>query len=88
MHAVLVRVTIKDPEAAPKLLTDRVVPNVSQSPGFVAGYWMRPQDTMGYSLVAFESEETARAAADQVVSPDEDAVTIDHVDVQEIIASA
>jgi len=39
MHAVVVRVSIGDPEDAQKALTEQVVPRVSRAPGFVAGYW-------------------------------------------------
>lgn len=34
---------------------------VSRS-GFVAGYWLRPKDGHGLSVVVFESEQAARAA--------------------------
>ena len=88
MHAVLVNVTINDPEAAPKMLEEQVVPRVSQAPGFVAGYWMRPQESKGWSVAVFESEQAARAMADTVVSPPTGEVTVNNVDVQEIIASA
>jgi hypothetical protein len=38
MHAVIVKVTIGDFEAAQKGLREQVVPRASQAPGFVAGY--------------------------------------------------
>jgi hypothetical protein len=37
MHAVVVNLTIDEPEADLRVLRDRVVPQVSQTPGFVAG---------------------------------------------------
>ena len=43
MHAVVVRVSISDVEAAQKGLEETVVPRISQSPGFVAAYWTRPR---------------------------------------------
>jgi hypothetical protein len=88
MHAVLVKVTINDPDTAPKMLREEVVPRVSQAPGFVAGYWLTPQDGKAGALVAFESEEAARAMAEQVTSPPTGEVTIDSVEVREIAASA
>lgn len=88
MHAVLVNVTINDPEAAPRTLREQVVPRVSQAPGFVAGYWMRPEEGKGWSVIAFESEEAARAMADTIVSPPTGEVTVNRVDVHEVIASA
>jgi hypothetical protein len=39
MHAVVVKVSIKDAEAAQQALEGQVVPRVKQAPGFVAGYW-------------------------------------------------
>jgi hypothetical protein len=41
MHAVVVKVTVNDREAAEKRLRESVVPRVSQLPGVVAGYWTR-----------------------------------------------
>ena len=38
---------------------ERVVPQVSQTTGFVAGYWTR-KDTGGSSMVVFESEDAAQ----------------------------
>jgi hypothetical protein len=37
MHAVVVEVSISDPEGAEPVLREQVVPRVSQAPGFVAG---------------------------------------------------
>src|SRR6266508_5519088 len=47
MHAVVVRVNIADFEASRKDLREKVVPRVSQAPGFVAGYWTRSDDGRG-----------------------------------------
>jgi len=37
MHAVIVSVTITDPEAAESVLREQIVPRVSQAPEFVTG---------------------------------------------------
>ena len=87
MHAVVVNVTIKDVETALGELSDQVAPQVSQAPGFVAGYWVRLPGNKGTSIVAFESEEQARAAAERVQA-DREAVTFDSVDVGEVVAHA
>jgi hypothetical protein len=87
MHAVVVRVTIKDREPAEKALREQVVPRVSQAPGFVAGYWARKDDN-GLSMIVFESEEAARAVSEQIASPDPEAVTVDDVELREVVASA
>lgn len=86
MHAVLVRVTIKDADQATTRLQEDVVPRVRQAPGLVAGYWVRLDGDQGRSIVVFESEEDARAAADQVRSMEFEFVTLDSVDVHEVVA--
>jgi hypothetical protein len=89
MHAVVVRVTIKDREAATQGLRDEVVPAVSQAPGFVAGYWTRKEGSdQGLSMVIVESEDAANAAAERVRSMAPEAVTVDDVEVREVVASA
>jgi hypothetical protein len=45
MHAVVVNLTITDPEAAERALHEQLVPRVSQAPGFVTGYWTRRDNT-------------------------------------------
>lgn len=90
MHAVLVRVTINDFDRGREFLTEQVVPRVSQAPGFVTGHWTRSDDSSnGLSLIVFESEEAARTVADMIQSqgPDE-GVTLDGVEVREVVASA
>jgi hypothetical protein len=86
MHAVLVAVRINDFESARKELRERVVPAVAHAPGFVAGYWLEPQNNMGYSIVVFDSEEAARTAADRLEPPSD--VEIQHVEVREVVAHA
>lgn len=75
MHAVVVEVTINDLEAADRSLRDEVVPRVSQSPGFVAGYWTR-KDNTGLAMAVFESEEAANQARERVPALASDAVTV------------
>ena len=76
MHALVVRVSINDPEQATAALREQVVPRVSQAPGFVAGYWTR-KDNTGLSMIVFESEEAAQAASEQIPSGMPDSVTLD-----------
>jgi hypothetical protein len=89
MHAVVVRVTVNDVETAQKALQEQVVPRVQQSTGFVAGYWTRAEG-QGLSMIVFDSEENARHAADAVQTnmPPGDAVTLDNVEVREVVANA
>jgi len=90
MHAVVVRVTISDREAAQQGLDQDVVPQVSQSPGFQAGYWTWKGDT-GLSMILFDSEEAAIQAANRVrdmVGGMSGAVTLEDVEVREVVAHA
>ena len=82
MHAVVVRVTVNDREAATQGLRDDVIPAVSQAPGFVAGYWTRKEGSdQGLSMAVFESEDAASAAAERVRSMAPDAVNVDDVEI-------
>ena len=87
MHAVVVRVTVNDVEAAQQVLREQTVPGVSQVPGFVAGYWTRSGNS-GLSMVIFESEDAANAASERVPSFIPDAVTLEDVEVREVVANA
>jgi hypothetical protein len=89
MHAVVVRVSISDVETAQKGLEGIVVPRVKQAPGFVAGYWTRSDDkSNGQSMMVFESEDAARAVADQLHTDVPEGVTIEGTEVREVVASA
>ena len=71
----------------PAGLRDRVVPQVTGTPGFIAGYWLRLDGGRGTSVVVFQSEDAARSAAAQAQSPG-DFVTFDSVEVGEVVANA
>ena len=45
MHAVVVRVTLHDRDAAQQALQPQVAPRVSQAHGFVAAYWTWKDNT-------------------------------------------
>ncbi len=85
MYAVVVRVSIGDRERAEQGLREHVIPAVRQIPGFVAGYWLAPEGNQGMSIVLFESEDAARTAAQNIRPPQ--AVTIESVEVREVVAS-
>ena len=87
MHAVVVNVTVNDRDAATSSLHEEVVPRVKQAPGLVAGYWVALPNGKGVSVIVFESEDAARAVAEQVQPPG-DFVTFDSVEVAEVVASA
>jgi hypothetical protein len=84
-----VKVSISDVEGSQQELRDSVVPRISQLPGFVAGYWTRSEDgSNGRSLLVFESEEAARAAAERVASGVPRGVTFESAEVREVVADA
>ena len=94
MHALVTRVTIRDADRAREVLTSQVVPQVSGAPGFKTGYWTWLTDggeVNGLAMMIFESEENARAAGDRISAVAADAsddVTLDSVEVREVVASA
>ena len=91
MHAVVTRVTVNDEPAGRKMLAEEVVPRASAAPGFVAGYWTRSgNDDKGISMVVFETEDQANQAMAMIQQgpPNPDAVTLDSVEVREVIESA
>jgi hypothetical protein len=82
-------VTIHDFERGRATLDERIVPTVKGAPGFVAGYWTRSEDDRGLSMVVVESEENARGLADMIrQAPPDDGVTLESIDVREVVAHA
>ena len=90
MHAVVVNVTILDFDRAVQTLKERIVPGASQAPGFVAGYWTRSEDNRGLAMIVVESEDAANGVAQMIQSqaPDNDAVTLESVEIREVVANA
>ena len=94
MHALVVRVKIHNADRTREMLNSQVVPQASGAPGFKAGYWTWPTgggELNGLSMIIFDSEENARAAGDRVsaiAAGARDDVTLDSVEVREVVASA
>ena len=95
MHALVVRVTIHNLDRTREVLNSQVVPQVSGAPGFKTGYWTWATGggaaTNGLSMIIFDSEDSARAAGDRISAIAADApddVTLDGVEVREVVASA
>jgi hypothetical protein len=78
VYAALVTLTIAPDQApaAASALVDDILPQVRSAPGFVAGYWLEPEDDQGFSLVLFETEQQARDAVPPATSWDAPGVTI------------
>jgi hypothetical protein len=92
MHALVVRVTIHNADRTRDVLNSQVVPQVSGAPGFKTGYWTwATGGENGLSMIIFDSEENARAVGDRISAIAADApddVTLDGVEVREVVASA
>jgi hypothetical protein len=87
VYAVVVRVTINDEEGADRALREQVVPQVKQAPGFVAGYWTR-KDNTGLSMAIFESEDAAQHVSERVGTMVPEAVTLEGVEVRDVVVHA
>jgi hypothetical protein len=82
-------VKIEDLETAWKGLQESVVPAVSQALGFVAGYWTRSQGGgNGMGMIVFESQEAAEAATEPIRAGTTDGVTVEDVEVREVVEHA
>jgi hypothetical protein len=76
MHAVVVRASIHNADRTREVLNSQVVPQASGAPGFKAGYWTWPTgegELNVLAMIIFDSEEN---------------VTLDGVEVREVVASA
>jgi hypothetical protein len=87
MHAVVTTATVHDPDRGRKFLQEQVIPQLRQAPGFVSAQWVLRPGNKGAGMLTFESEEAAQAVAEQVRSnpPPDDVVTIDTVEVGEVV---
>ena len=96
MHAVVVRASIHNAERTREVLKSQVVSLASGAPGFKAGYWTWPTgggELNVLAMIIFDSEENARAARDRVSAnfsqlESRDDVTLEGVEVREVVASA
>jgi hypothetical protein len=88
MHAVVTRVRIADRDKAEGFLREQVVPRVSQAPGFVAGYWTNIGGDRGASMAVYESEEAAKQVVEQFSPPPAEIVTIESMEVGEVVERA
>jgi len=87
MHAVIVKVTLQDREAAEAELHDKVIPGVSKAPGFVAGYWTS-KDNTGLSMIVLNSEDAANRVSEMIPSTVPATVTLENVEVREVVGHA
>ncbi len=87
MHAVVVRSTIHDFEQGRNFLRQEAIPQLRQAPGLVGAQWVRLDENTGTSMLTFESEEAAQAAAQRLETnpPPAQAVTIDSIEIGEVV---
>jgi hypothetical protein len=87
MYAVVARSTIHEFEQATSVLREQAIPRIRQAPGFVSAQWVRLDESTGTSMLTFETEEAARAAAEQIRAnpPGGDAITINSIEVGEVV---
>jgi len=94
MYGVMVQVKVdaSREDEARRMLREVVVPTAKQLAGFAGGTWLRAlQGGAGRSVLLFESEEEARAAAEQIRSqgpPSGAPVTMESVDAYEVLEQA
>ena len=96
MHALVVRGTIHNADRAREILDRQVVQLASGAPGFQTGYWTWPTGDAELNVLAmiiFDSEENAHAAGDRVSVnfaqlESHGDVTLDGVEIREVVASA
>ncbi len=94
MHAVLTEVDTSgqpDPQVGLKALQEQIVPSARQTPGFQAGYWLRPlDDGRGTSLALYDTEDNAQAASRSLSlgSSPMPGVTVVRSEVRAVAASA
>ena len=86
MYAVVARSTLHDSEAAREFLKEEGAPRISQAPGFVSAQWVMLDENTGTSMLTFESEEAAQAAAELLRTnpPGGTAITINTIEVGEV----
>ena len=86
MYAAMATVSISDYEHAKRLLHDDVLPTVTDIAGFVSGHWFAPVDGTALEILIFETEDEARAMAEQMPTGRQvnEFVTVQSVEVREV----
>jgi hypothetical protein len=86
VYAVVATVSITDLEAARAALPSRL-DLVPRARGFISAYWLEPVNSVGMSIVVFDTKEHAHEAAAYPVPP-LPGVTPLAVEIREVYASA
>lgn len=89
MHAVVISARIESGREQEGIenLHANVLPAVKQIPGITSGYWLSPVAGQGLTVLVFETEEAANAAAAGLPNaPTPDFVTLGTPEVREVVA--
>jgi hypothetical protein len=85
MHAIVVRTTIDVPDRAIDNLKETMIPLLKQMAGFVGAQWVRLDEHTGTSMLTFETAEAAGAVADMLRKNPPTGVTVNSVEVGEVV---
>lgn len=74
-------------DGASTRLEDEIIPRVRQLPGAVGGYWFRPVDGVGMSILIFETKEDAERPLPNAQPEESPApgVIVESLDVLEVV---
>ncbi len=89
MYAALINLYI-DSEYAPQAaatFTKDILPQVKNTTGFIAGYWVDPIDGEGFGFILFENANQARAATPPSANWDAPGVVIKKVAIRRVAVS-
>ena len=87
MHAIVATVRIEDPGLARADLPDMRLDLVPRAAGFVSAYWLEPIQSVGMSIIIFQTKEHAERAAAYPL-PALPGVTSLTLEIREVYASA
>jgi len=92
MHSVYVTLSLKEAafpdENTQRTHLERVVAEVSAKPGFLHGYWLAPTDGVARTVIFYDTEENAVAAAPVPDSEHSGVARITGVELAPVLASA
>ena len=89
MHAVVARSKLHRFQRGREYLREHIVPRVAQAPGIVGAFWFEGPDDRVTSMLFFESEDVARAMADQIPRESPGGVTtVESIEVGELVETA
>ena len=89
MHALVITVNVEHgrEDEGIEFVQTNVLPGMKQVPGLVSGYWLASKEGEGLTVLLFEDQQTAEAAAAALPNvPTADFATLGAVDVREVVA--